>query len=505
MAHIVIPPIRRLLVRWGVHPDARKHPAAGLASLDAGLPPQLVVSLSQQAGAPARPVVRAGDHVLRGALLAEASGAVSAPLHAPTSGTVIAIGDAPMAHPSGLPGAAITLRPDGLDQWGERIGHPYPITLSPEEIAGRVSAAGIVGMGGAAFPSALKLSLGKRSNIDTVILNGSECEPYLSCDDRLMQECAADIIEGARLILRATGATRLLVGIEDNKPEAINAMKIAAHPYPEVSVIRMPSRYPMGSERQLIHTLTGIEPPAGGRSADVGVVAHNVGTALAVYRALRHGEPLTERLVTVAGGAVTAPRNLRVRIGTPLSWLFAQCGGLRSVPARLVVGGPMMGVGVSDVDIPVGKGTSGVLALTPAEVGEREPAACIRCGSCVTACPVGLMPLEMAARINADELGKAEDIGLGDCLTCGACGFVCPSRIPLVQYFAHARGELRARERDRQRLERVRQLTEARAERGERAAREKAEMHARRKAERAAAAEAQARAKEKAETEENPA
>ncbi len=214
---------------------------------------------------------------------------------------------------------------------------------------------------------------------------------------------------------------------------------------------------------------------------------HNVGTAYAVYRALRYGEPLTERVVTVAGGAVKSPRNLRVRIGTPLSWLFERCGGLYSPPARVVVGGPMMGIGVQSFEAPVVKGAGGALALTASEVGEREPGACIRCSSCVSACPVGLMPLEMAYFINAGELGKAEDIGLGDCLTCGACGFVCPSRIPLVQYFNHGKGELYVRERDRKRLDKVRELTEARTERLDREKREKAEMHARRKAERAAA------------------
>jgi len=252
--------------------------------------------------------------------------------------------------------------------------------------------------------------------------------------------------------------------------------------------VKVPSRYPMGADRQLIQTLTGIEAPADGRAADVGVVVHNVGTAFAVHRALRYGEPLTERIITVAGGAVREPRNLRARIGTPMSYLFERCGGLSSAPARVIVGGPMMGIGVPNFEAPVVKGASGALALTVAEVGEREPSACIRCSSCVSACPVGLMPLEMASLINANELGKAEDIGLGDCLTCGACGFVCPSRIPLVQYFQHAKGEIYALGRDKKRLDNIKALTDAKAERLERDKREKAEMHARRKAEREKAA-----------------
>ncbi|GAA5171751.1 electron transport complex subunit RsxC [Viridibacterium curvum] len=491
MSSIVIPPLRKLLQRWGVHPDSHKFPACGLSIEQAGFPDLLTVPLSQHVGAAARPVVAVGDYVLRGQLIAEAGGNISAPVHAPTSGTVVAIAEAAMPHPSGLPDMAIHIKPDGRDEWVTLQTEHYPINLAGEEIARRVAAAGIVGMGGATFPSAVKLALGAKSKITTLILNGSECEPYLSCDDRLMQEHADGIIEGARLILKATGATRVLVGIEDNKPEAITAMKIAAKPFPEVGVAKVPSRYPMGADRQLIQTLTGIEAPADGRAADVGVVVHNVGTAYAVHRALRYGEPLTERVITVAGGAVREPRNLWARIGTPLSYLFERCGGLVSSPARVIVGGPMMGIGVPSFEAPVVKGASGALALTAAEVGEREPSACIRCSSCVSACPVGLMPLEMASLINANELGKADEIGLGDCLTCGACGFVCPSRIPLVQYFYHAKGELSAMNRDKKRLDNIKVLTDARSERIEREKREKAEMHARRKAERdRAAAEA---------------
>lgn len=492
MPTVVIPPIRRLLQRWGVHPDSHKFPAASLPVEDAGLPELMVLPLSQHVGAAAQAVVEVGQRVLRGQVIASAVGNISAPLHASTSGVVVAIGEAVMPHPSGLPDLAISIRPDGLDEWVALRGETYPINLESAEIARRVAEAGIVGMGGATFPSAVKLALGCRSQVDTLILNGSECEPYLSCDDRLMQEHADGVIEGARLILRATGARRALIGIEDNKPEAIVAMKVAAHPFPEVAVVKVPSRYPMGADRQLIQTLTGIEAPADGRAADVGVVVHNVGTAYAVHRALRYGEPLIERIVTVAGGAVSAPRNLKVRIGTPLSWLFERCGGLKIAPARVVVGGPMMGIGVPSFDAPVVKGAGGVLALTAAEVGEREPMACIRCASCVSACPVGLMPLEMASHINADALGKAEEIGLGDCLTCGACAFVCPSRIPLVQYFNHAKGELAARAREQKRLDQVRALTDAKAGRVAAEAREKAEAAARRKAERAAAEAAKA-------------
>lgn len=491
MTTVVIPPLRKLLQRWGVHPDSHKFPACGLPIEDAGLPELLIIPLAQHVGGAAHPIVAVGDHVLRGQLIGQATGNISAPIHASTSGEVVAIAETTMAHPSGLPDMAIHIRPDGKDEWAPLQTESYPGHLEPEEIAKRVAAAGIVGMGGATFPSAVKLALGAKNKVTTLILNGSECEPYLSCDDRLMQENADGIIEGARLILKATGASRVLVGIEDNKPEAINAMKVAAHTFPEVAIVPVPSRYPMGADRQLIQTLTGVEAPADGRAADVGVVVHNVGTAYAVHRALRYGEPLTERVVTVAGGAVNLPCNLRVRIGTPVSYLFRRCGGLSSSPARVVVGGPMMGIGVPDYNAPIVKGASGALALTTAEVGEREPSACIRCASCVSACPVGLMPLDMAALINANELGKASDIGLGDCLTCGACGFVCPSRIPLVQYFNHAKGEIAAMNRDRKRLDAIKQMADAKVERFEREKREKAEQHAKRKAEREQAAKNQ--------------
>ncbi|MGC3962832.1 MAG: electron transport complex subunit RsxC [Rhodocyclaceae bacterium] len=484
MSQLVIPPLRLFLQRWGAHPDHHKAPADGLPIEEAGVPPRLILPLSQHVGAAARPIVKVGERVLRGQVIARAAANISAPVHASSSGTVIAIGEAVVPHASGLSAEAITILTDGLDERVPSTPERNPQLLEPAEIARRVAEAGVVGMGGATFPSAVKLALGKKSGVDTLILNGSECEPYLSCDDRVMREHAEDVVEGARLIQRAIGATRILIGIEDNKPQAIAAMKRAAHLFRDILVARIPSRYPMGADRQLIHTLTGIEAPADGRAADVGVVVHNVGTALAVQRALRWGEALTERVVTVSGGAVIAPRNLRVRIGTPVAYLFERCGGLTGTPARMVVGGPMMGIAIHSGDTPVVKGASGVLALTATEVGEREPSACIRCASCVSACPAGLMPLEMMGRIRAGDVDAASAIGLDDCLTCGACAFVCPSRIPLVQFFMHAKGDVTVRAKEKKRLDQVRQLSEAHVARIEEEARLRAEKHARMKAER---------------------
>ncbi|MBC9073010.1 electron transport complex subunit RsxC [Thauera sp. CAU 1555] len=497
--------LTRLVKRWGAHPDGRKDPAAGTETTAIPLPPLLTLPLTQHIGAPARPLVSAGERVLRGQLIAEAAGPVSAPLHAPTSGTILGIGEVQVPHPSGLTGPAILLESDGLDEAVAFTG-ANPFTLEPAEIARRVAAAGIVGLGGATFPAAVKLSLGQRTPIPTLILNGGECEPYLSCDDRLMQERAGEVIDGARIILRAIGGSRVLIGVESNKPQAIAALREAAAGFGEVAVVTVPSRYPMGSEKQLIAWLTGREVPSQGRSADIGVVVHNVGTAAAIHRAIRYGEPLTRRIVTVAGGAVRTPRNLEVRLGTPASALVAFCGGLTETPARLVMGGPMMGIAVTTLELPIIKGSGGVLALTAAETGARQAAEgpCIRCASCVGACPIGLLPLEMAARIRAGDLAASVDLGLKDCIGCGTCSFVCPSKIPLVQYFNHAKGELAARDRNKLKQDAIRELVEARNERMEREAREKAEAAARRKAERERA-KAEAAAKAAAAAAEQPA
>ncbi|MEW6400130.1 MAG: electron transport complex subunit RsxC, partial [Bacillota bacterium] len=432
----------RFRIRGGVHPTGRKELSAEHPIRVLPMPARLFVPLQQHIGAAAQVRVAVGDKVLKGQLIAGSVGMVSAPVHAPTSGTVVAIGDFPAPHPSGLPVPTLTLEADGEDRWLETDVPADPFALSPEEVATRVGAAGIVGLGGAAFPSAVKLNLSRKSGVQTLIMNGGECEPYLTCDDRLMRERADEVVAGIRLIRHAVGVGTVLVGIEDNKPEAIAAMTAAARGS-EVEVRAVPAMYPMGSEKQLIQALTGREVPAGGRAADIGVLVHNVGTAYAVWQAVARGRPLVSRVVTVSGGAVTAPNNLEVPIGTPVSALFEACGGFRGEPARLVLGGPMMGSQMPGTHIPVVKGTSGVLALTASEIGTpaqaASPGPCIRCSTCVRACPVGLLPLEMAARIRVGDLNAAVDLGLKDCIACGSCSYVCPSHIPLVHYFDHAK------------------------------------------------------------------
>lgn len=480
--------------KWGVHPDDNKRPAADAPLRRLPLPQRLYIPLQQHVGQPARPVVLVGQNVLKGQLIAEPQGRISAPVHASTSGTITAIGEIAAPHPSGLPLAAITIESDGLDRSIEPDVPADPLALSPQEISARVAAAGIVGLGGATFPSSVKLALGKRSEVTTLIVNGGECEPYISCDDRVMRDCAEEVIDGVRIMLHATGAQEALVGIEDNKPEAILSMRRAAAPFAEIKVRPVPARYPMGSDRQLIQTLTGKEVPTDCRAADVGVIVNNVSTARAVHRALRLGEPLIQRIVTANGGVVWQPGNILAPIGALASELLA-FAGLKSEPARLVMGGPMMGTVLPHQRVPIVKGTSGILAFSESEIFEHEPGPCIRCGNCTRACPMGLLPLEMAARVRAGDPQGAANLGLADCLVCGCCAYVCPSHIPLVQYFNHARGDLMAQERNKLRQEATKRLVAARTERLERETKEKAEAAARRKAERMAQKAAEAAAK----------
>lgn len=461
---------RRSKIRGGVHPEPRKESTADKPIVtDFPLPERLYLPLQQHLGQPAEPVVRAGDKVLKGQLLAASRGAVSASVHASTSGTVAGIEEYPAPHPSGLPTPTIVLEPDGEDRWIEGAGEADPFSLTPEELCARVDQAGIVGLGGAAFPSAMKLNLGWRTRINTLIINGGECEPYLTCDDRLMRERAAEIVEGVRIMLHGLQCPTALIAIEDNKPEAYAAMLDAAKKHGRIEVVQVPSLYPMGWEKNLVTHLTGKEVPAGGRPTDVGVLLHNVATAYAVQRAVRYGRPLISRVVTVSGEAVESPRNVEAPFGTLLSELLAFCGHKPERTARYVMGGPMMGDHLPHVQVPLVKRTSGILALTPEEIQAADARPCIRCGRCVSACPVGLLPLEMMTRIRAGQLDAAVSFGLRDCISCSSCSYVCPSRIPLVHYFKYASGELMARQQAQQKTEQTNRLAEEKRLRLERA------------------------------------
>ena len=467
----------RRKIRGGVHPEPRKEATAG-RPIDTAfpLPKSLYLPLQQHVGQPAEPVVRVGDRVFKGQLLAAKQGNVSAPVHAPTSGTVVDLIDFPAAHPSALPTPTLVLEPDGEDRWMDGIETVDPFDPRTEELAQRVGAAGIVGMGGAAFPSAVKLNLGRRTRIETLLINGGECEPYLTCDDRLMRERAADIVDGIRIMLHALECARAVVGIEDNKPEALAAMREAAAPFGDtVEVAKVPSLYPMGWDKQLIGYLTGKEVPADGRSADVGVLMHNVATAYAIQQAIRYGRPLISRIVTVAGDAVGMPRNVEAPIGTPLADLLAYCDHRPGDTKRWILGGPMMGDVLPHPNVPLVKGACGILALTEADVAASDAKACIRCSRCVSACPAGLMPLEMMARIRSGQLEAAVGYGLKDCISCGSCSYACPSQIPLVHYFKYASSELIARAQAQLKSEQTKRLAE---EKQARIARYKAEQAA---------------------------
>jgi len=479
-------------IRGGIHPHDRKQLSAEQAIENLPMPALLHIPLQQHIGASADPLVKRGEVVKKGQMLARSQGMISAPVHAPTSGRIMGVGGYPAHHASGLLVRTITLKPDGREEWTQDLTPlADPFTLAPEEIAKQVATAGIVGMGGATFPSAVKLNLRKRYQLHTLVINAAECEPYLTCDDRLMREHSVEVLDGILLMAYALGVEKALIGIENNKPHAQTALREAICELKEtyaitLQVVGLPTRYPMGSEKHLVQTLIGQETPARGLTADIGVVVHNVATAYAVHEAVRYGRPLISRLVTVSGGAIHQPKNLRVPLGTPLENLIRHCGGFSQEVARLISGGPMMGQPLPSTRVPVVKGSNGLLALTAEEVGAARQSPCIRCASCVRACPCGLVPLEMSAHIRAGSLEASVKLGLMDCIACGSCSYVCPSHIPLVQYFNYAKGELAARQRAQHKQGETKRLAEARGARMEAIKLAKQEQMKKRKAEMAA-------------------
>mgnify|MGYP006277644133 CR=1 FL=1 len=479
----------------GIHVHGHKEISTQLPVDVAPIPPRLVLPLQQHIGLPAEPLVAIGDKVLKGQPLAKPKGYISASLHAPTSGQVVDVSPLPVPHPSGLGAPCIVLESDGQDTWYPHQGLADWASADPNLLRTLIRDAGIVGLGGAGFPSSVKLQPGPSRPIRTLILNGAECEPYITSDDLLMRRQAAEIIEGMSIMARILQPTECLIGIEDNKPEAYQALREAAQGHP-IEVVQVPTRYPMGGEKQLIKVLTGREVPSGGLPSQVGVVCHNVATAHAVYRAVVHGEPLISRLLTLTGGAVAQPRNVEVRLGTPVSFLLQHYQVSVNRIERLIMGGPMMGFALSHDQVPVVKTSNCLLCAVAGEVpANQDPQACIRCGACTTVCPTNLLPQQMYWHARARDFDKVQQYNLFDCIECGCCAEVCPSRIPLVQYYRFAKSEVAARERDKQRADLARRRNEARVARFDR---EKAEKAAKLAQAKAAAASAPPGADKKA-------
>jgi electron transport complex protein RnfC len=476
----------------GIHPEQNKI-TRDMETRAISLPTRLVLPLQQHIGTPSLPLVTVGDLVYKGQPIAEPEGYVSAPIHAPTSGRVVAIEAHPVPHPSGLEGECLIIEPDGQDAWWPDLpqGTDDFTSLSPEEIRHQVRMAGIVGLGGATFPTAVKMNPPPTSPVDTLVINGAECEPYITCDDRLMREQAEDIIRGTRIACHALGINKVLIGIEDNKSEAILHMTEACKDDPDISVVVVPTIYPGGGEKQLIKVLTGREVPSNGLPADIGIVCQNVATVYCISRAIQAGQPLISRIVTVTGSGIAEPANLEVLLGTPISHLIDQVGGYTSNAERLVMGGPMMGFAMPDDAIPVTKGTNCILVARADEIEKpADPMPCIRCGRCTSACPAKLLPQEMYWHARARNFDRVQDFDIFDCIECGCCAAVCPSHIPLVQYYRFSKNEIWAQEREKDKADHARIRHEFRLERIERDKREKAEKLAKKKAELAKKAKA---------------
>ena len=463
----------------GVHPAEHKTVSNRTPIAPGPRPAQLVLPLNMHLGAPARPIVAVGDRVLKGQMLAEPAGAVSAALHAPTSGTVVALGPRPIQHPSGMDALCIVLEPDGEDRWAERRPVADHTRLGPGKLIALLRDAGVAGLGGAGFPTSVKVSLGDHQRVEQLIINAVECEPYITADDRLMRERADEIVLGIQILQYLLNPHDTLIGIEDNKPEAIAALR-AACADSDVEVRVVPTKYPSGGEKQLIQLLTGKEVPSGSIPAQCGVVCQNVGTAWAVKRAVHDGEPLLSRITTVTGDAVARPGNYEVWLGTPVADLLHHAGVDKERLGRLVMGGPMMGFTLHDPSVPVVKTSNCVIAASAEELPEPPPEqACIRCGACAEVCPANLLPQQLYWYAKTDDFERAQHHNLMDCIECGACAYVCPSHIPLVQYYRYAKGEIRTQTAEQIKADRARERFEARQARLER---EQAEKEARRRA-----------------------
>lgn len=463
----------------GVHPPENKSQSTQLPIGQLPIPEKIVLPLRQHVGNIPKIKVKVGDHVLKGQLIAEAEGSVSAAIHASTSGTISAIEDAIIPHPSGLPDRCITITPDGKDQWIKKTPQDWR-NAERKSLVGSLRLSGIVGLGGATFPTHIKLRADGKSGVHTLVINAAECEPYISCDDMLMRERADEIVKGITIAQYLLGAENVIIGIEDNKPEAAKAMRAAVSEHAEMQIKIVPTLYPSGDARRLVHLVLNTEIPFDKRSTEVGLQVFNVATVVALYRYFELGEPSISRIVSMTGN-VQQPQNFEVIFGTPMLHLVKNAGGTKADTSHFIMGGPMMGFNLPSADVPITKAANCIIAASPTLFAPPPPAMpCIRCARCADACPVNLQPQELYWFSKSDNFEKANDYKLFDCIECGACSYVCPSDIPLVQYYRYAKSEIIALDKAKEAADLARERNEFRLARIEREKQERALKHAER-------------------------
>jgi electron transport complex protein RnfC len=480
----------------GIHPATNKQQSTTRPIRNAGIPELLILPLQQHIGEPAEAIVAVNERVLKGQKIADTSNKMGVPVHAPTSGVIDGIVQLPVPHPSGMSDWCILLRPDHQDEWLPLQPVNEYRKLGREQVLELIHEAGISGLGGAGFPTNIKLQPPRDRKVHTLILNGAECEPYITADDMTMRERAGDVIAGLKVMAWILRPERCLIGIEDNKPEAAEAIRQAITGT-QIELVVIPTKYPSGGEKQLIQILTGMEVPSRGIPADIGVVCQNVGTSVAIAQAIFEGKPLISRVVTMSGEALQEPGNLDTLLGTPVDYMLRQTGAQTDKINRLILGGPMMGYTLNNASVPLTKTSNCIIAASASELPAPPPEQpCIRCSQCADVCPMELLPQQLFWHAKAAEFDKAEHLNLFDCIECGACSYVCPSSIPLVQYYRYAKSEIRSQKAEQLKADRARERFEARQER---LLREQQEKDMRRKERAKAAADAQAKKKVNAE------